>query len=278
MYDKKQELPEMEHIDYGISILNKSVIEKLAEEEFIDTADVFHELVDDGLMAAHEVKNRFYEIGTPASIKEFHDFIYQRAFVKKPAVLLDRDGTINEMIFNENIEQFDSPLKTEELKLIPHTLEALHMLKSLGYLLIVITNQPAAAKGKTTLGKLCEINNRLRGMLKDGNIYLDDILMCPHHPTGSQYCKEPFLIRDCECRKPKPGLILKAIEKFNIDVDNSYMAGDSCVDVLAGKAGRLKTVFLGKYKCDTCKSLGGYKPDCIFENVFEFARHLKELT
>ena len=254
MYDKKQVPPEMEHIDYGVSILNKNVIEKFAaEEEFIDLADVFHELVEDGLMAAHEAKNRFYEIGTPDSIKEFNDFIYQRAFVKKPAVLLDRDGTINEMVFNEDVEQFDSPFKTEELKLIPHTLEALSMLKSSGYLLIVITNQPTAAKGKTTLGNLYEINDTLRDMLKEGNIHLDDILMCPHHPTGSQYCKEPFLIKDCECRKPKPGLILKAIEKFNIDIDNSYMVGDSCVDVLAGKAARLKTVFLGKYKCDTCK-------------------------
>lgn len=274
-YDKRGISSNMEYIDYGISILNKDVIEGISKNKYIDLADIYHYLVKNELMSGCEVRNRFYEIGTPGSLDEFKKFIYHRSFLKKPAIFLDRDGTLNKMQFNEDIEQFDSPLVPSQLKLLPKTVSALRIMKSLGYILIVITNQPAAAKGKTTLRSLYEVNNRLRSILAEKNIYLDDVFICPHHPIGSPYTKERFLIRECECRKPKAGLLNMAIKKFNIDIFNSYIVGDSFVDIITGKSVKMKTVFLGQYKCDTCQFIKGHKPDYIFSNLYEFASYLR---
>jgi histidinol-phosphate phosphatase family protein len=221
-----------------------------------------------GFIFGYEVKNRFYEIGTPSSLAEFKKHIYQRLLVKKPAVFLDRDGTLNRLCFNRGTGELDSPLRAEEFKLLPKTIPALRILKSLGFTVIVVTNQPAAAKGKTTLENICQINHRFKDILAKQGIFIDDLLTCPHHPVGSPDSEEPDLIKKCECRKPRPGLLKMAIEKFNLDTSHSYMAGDSYRDVLAGRSVKMKTVFLGEYK-------GTHQPDYIFKNLYEFALFLK---
>ncbi len=275
-YDKKNPTPEMKYIDFGVSIYSKPVIEEIPSGQWADLADLCHRLADEDLIAGYKVRRRFYEVGTPASLEEFIQFIYDRLFIKKPAVFLDRDGTLNEIVFNEDTEQLDSPLNPDEMNLLPNTAKALKTLKSLGYVLVVITNQPAAAKGKTTLGKLYEVNNRLIDVLEEQGVELDDIMICPHHPIGASRSKETFLIRECDCRKPGIGLYMQAVEKFNIDVGVSYVVGDSYADILAAKTAGMKGVFIGTYKCDGCRLLGGYKPDHVFESVYDFAEYLRE--
>lgn len=274
-YDKKNTTPDMEYIDYGVSILNRSVIEEIPMGEVTDLADIFTKLVNKKLMEGLKVRNRFYEIGTPQSLQEFKNYIHERLFTQKPVIFLDRDGTLNEIVFNDETESLDSPLEAGQLTLLPGTAEALKMLKEMGYSLIVVTNQPAAAKGKVTLGKLYDVNNRLRDVLMDNDIQFDEILMCAHFPKAKDNVKDKFLIKECNCRKPKPGLLEKAMEKFCVAKDKSYMVGDSYVDVLAGAAAGLKTVFLGRYKCDACQLLGESKPDFVFENLSGFAEYLK---
>lgn len=274
-YDKKNQVPEMEYIDYGISILSRKLIADLAEGKPADLADLYSKAVCEGIAAAHPVRKRFYEIGTPASLEEFRELV-QRRSRKQKAVILDRDGTLNEIIYDENTEQFDSPLHESDLRILPNTCQALRILKSLGYLLIVVTNQPAGSKGKTTLSKLFDINRRMNKIFEDEGISLDDVLMCPHHPTGnSKYCSHPSLICDCPGRKPGSLLINEAVKKHNIDIRQSFMVGDSCVDILAGEAEQLSTVFLGRFKCDVCQSLGQSKPNFVFGNLYEFAKYLK---
>lgn len=273
-YDKKNTLPEMQYIDYGISVLNKSIIEKIPCDVYSDIADLYGQLVSDGLMDGYELRNRFYEIGTVPSLNEFRKYIFERLYIPKPAIFLDRDGTINEIVYNDDIEQLDSPLNPEQLKLFPNVVSALKIFKALGYRLIIVTNQPAAAKGKVPPERLYEINNRLRDILDEDDIYLDDILMCVHHPQGSGNSTKNGLISDCDCRKPKPGLLLKAMEKFCIDKENSYMVGDSHVDVLTSNAANIRSVFLGNYKCDNCKLLDYNKPSLIFKDLYEFAKFL----
>lgn len=275
-YDKWNPSPDMEYIDFGASMLNRSVVESIPEGREADLASIYHRLAEAGQLAGLEVRKRFYEIGTPASLEEFRDFIGERTSVKKPAVFLDRDGTLNEIVLNEDIEQPDSPLKPEDLHLIPGVPEALRILKSLGYLLVVITNQPAAAKGKTTAGRLYEVNHRFIELLAEKGVGIDEVMMCLHHPVGSANCKDTFLISSCDCRKPAPGLIERAIEKLNIDVGQSYVVGDSYADILAGRAIGIETAYIGNFKCDTCKLLGGQVPDHVFETVREFAEYLKE--
>lgn len=277
-YDKQDISSDMEYIDYGISILNKNVVKKIPKGKYFDLSCLYRELVKKELISGYEAKKRFYEIGAPSSLHKTKKFIYQNVILKKPAVLFDRDGTLNPLVYNDNTEELDSPLDPEKTALLPGVVNSLRMIKRLGYNIIVITNQPAAAKGKTTLGKLYEINNRLRDILAEKDIYLDDILICPHHPVGSRYCKERFLIKKCMCRKPKPGLINTAVKKFNIDLDKSYMVGDSYTDIQAGKSAGLKSVFIGKYKYDGCRYMKGYRPDYVFNSIYDFACYLKKMN
>ncbi len=276
-YDKVNITSDMDYIDYGISVLNRSVIEVIPEGHTVDLAEIYTNLVKDRSMAGIEVRKRFYEIGTPSSLEEFKKYTNKRIYTPSPFIFLDRDGTINEIVFNEDTENLDSPLSAEQLVLLPGTEEALKIFKSLGYSLVIVTNQPAAAKGKVTLGKLYEVNSRLKSMLSEKGIYLDDILMCAHFPQGKEGLKERFLIKDCNCRKPKPGLLKRAMEKYNVDIEKTYMVGDSHVDVLAGAAVDLKTIFLGRYKCDTCQLLGEIKPDFTFKSLLEFAEYLLKI-
>jgi len=274
-YDKKKPSAEMEHIDYGISLLNKSIVKKIPKDKYMDFSSVYHHLVEHEFMAGYEVRNRFYEIGTPSSLEEFKEFIYQRSFLKKRAIFLDRDGTLNQLRFNEATEELDSPLKAEELRLLPKTIPSLRILKSLGYVIVVITNQPAAAKGKTTLGELYEVNNRFKDILAKRNVTLDDVFLCPHHPIGSPSSRERFLIKTCACRKPKPGLLKMAIKKFNVDVPHSYMVGDSYADVAAAQSVNMKGVYLGPQNSPTNERPLKRTPDYIFKSLYDFAHFLK---
>ena len=179
---------------------------------------------------------------------------------------------INEIVYNEDTELLDSPMKPEQLRLLPGAAEAVRKLKKAGFYVFIVTNQPAAAKGKTTFGKLCEINRTMREAVADGGEDpIDEIFMCPHFPEEQPLTREHFLIKGCTCRKPQPGLILRAREKYRIDPERSYMVGDSFTDVLCGRAAGVKTVFIGSYKCDVCARLGQEKPDMIAGSLEEFA-------
>lgn len=275
-YDKKNPTPDMQHIDYGISVLNKKLIAGIPRDQVADLASLYNKTAREGSVAAYPIRKRFYEIGTPTSLTEFRKFVQKRNQGQK-AVILDRDGTLNEIVFDEDTEHFDSPLCEENVRIIPKICEALRILRSLGYLLIVVTNQPAAAKGKTTLSRLYDINNRMNEILGTEDITLDDILMCPHHPTGNNnFCSEPSLIHNCPGRKPSSLLLKEAIEKHNVDIEQSFMVGDSYVDVLAGGAQQLKTAFIGRFKCDCCQLLGKIKPSLVFHNLYQFAKFLKD--
>ena len=97
----------------------------------------------------------------------------------------------------------------------------------------------------------------------------------PTKITASPGAVEPFLIRNCRCRKPGSMMIKRLKEKHNIDVRKSFMAGDSYVDILAGQEQRLNTVFLGRFKCDSCQQMGDSKPGLVFRDLYEFAKYLE---
>jgi D-glycero-D-manno-heptose 1,7-bisphosphate phosphatase len=196
--------------------------------------------------------------------------------VKKKAVILDRDDTLNGLVYNKKEGILDSPLKPQDVKLLPGVIKALDIIRKLGYIIIIATNQPAAAKGKAALGALYDVNNRLKDMLAKNGIHLEESLLCPHHPEGSRLSRERFLIKKCNCRKPAPGMLKTAIEKFNIDTPRSYMAGDSWRDVLAGRSMNLKTVFIGRYRHAAGIFGPGARPDYIFNDLYSFALYLKQ--
>ena len=276
-YDKSAPSKEMEHIDYGVAILKRSLVERMQPDSAVDLAVTYQNAVREGILGGVEVRRRFYEIGSPEALDEFREVLEARHKHKRPAIFLDRDGTLNEIVYNDNTEQLDSPLCVDEFRFLPGAVEALKKLSDLGYQLIVVTNQPAAAKGKVSLLELYRINAAMDNALLAEGVRLSAIMMCPHHPQGSpELCREKELIRECECRKPESLLIRRAIEKLNVDVTRSYFVGDSFVDVLAGRRESIKTVFLGSFKCDVCGRLDGAPPDMIFRDLRGFAAHLGE--
>ncbi|MHA1344155.1 MAG: D-glycero-beta-D-manno-heptose 1,7-bisphosphate 7-phosphatase [Promethearchaeota archaeon] len=179
--------------------------------------------------------------------------------IKNKAVFLDRDGVIN-----VEVNYLSDP---KDLKLIEGTIEALKILKKKGYLLIIVTNQSAIARGYFDERTLKKIHSKLKEILKKNHIEIDEIYYCPHHPdfTG-----------ECDCRKPKPGMIFKARDEFNIDLQQSYMVGDTLKDIEAGKNAGCKTVLvLTGYGIEEKNKIKKIKPDFIFKNLLEFAKNLK---
>ncbi len=269
LYDKHHAVPEMDYIDYGVCMYERALFEDYAEDVPFDVAQIQNCLSLKGEMTAHIVTKRFYEIGSPASLEEFRTYVEHRFRERHPAIFLDRDGVLNEIVFNEETEQLDSPMNAGQFQLLPKVTEALRLFKEKGYYVFIVTNQPAAAKGKTTLANLYDINTYFAQQMKEAGAELDDIFMCPHYTRKLPMTKEDFLIQSCDCRKPKPGLLLKAKERYRIDWEHSYMIGDSYTDIEAGKKAGVKTIFLGDLKCDVCKRLHGNLPDYIVPDVYK---------
>ncbi len=271
LYDKHNPVPEMDHIDYGVCMYERSLFEDRAEDEAFDIAEILHDLSVKGQLGAQVVTKRFYEIGSPESLAECSQYMKHRYEEEHPAVFVDRDGVINEIAWNEDAEQLDSPMKLSEFRFLPQVADALAKIKEKGYYMFVVTNQPGAAKGKTSLATLYDINTYMIDSLSKQGVDIDDVFMCPHYPKELPLTKEKFLIRKCNCRKPEPGLIYRAMRKYRIDISRSFMIGDSCTDVSAGAAVGLSTVFIGDIKCDLCKKLGDLSPDFIAKDLFDAA-------
>lgn len=269
LYDKINTVPEMQYIDYGVSVLPKQVFTEYQGRETFDLAEVLTHLSKQGKLAPLIVKKRFYEIGRPEALNEFREYARQRFGQPHKAVFFDRDGVVNEIIYNDETEQLDSPFEENQVHYMEGVIDILRTCNKKGYYVFIVTNQPAAAKGKTSLGKLYDINNWIQDDLKRKGVQIDCINMCPHYPVGNQRTKEKFLIKDCNCRKPGTGLIEDIGKLYQIDWENSFMVGDSYTDILAGYGAGLRTVFLGNLKCDVCNRLGGRKPDFIIESVTE---------
>ena len=274
LYDKHNPTPEMDYIDYGVCVYEKSLFEDYEEGEAFDIAKIQHELSIKGQMVAQIVTKRFYEIGSPESLAEFKEYSNRRFNESHKAAFLDRDGVINEIVWNDDIEQLDSPLDVSQFKFLDGAIEGIREIINKGYYVFVVTNQPSAAKGKTTLKKLYDINTYMIDALSKEGVIIDDLFMCPHYTKELPLTKEKFLIKECDCRKPKPGLIYKAMKKYNIDIASSVMIGDSCTDITAGNTVGLKTVFLGDIKCDMCKKLSDVSPTYIAKNLLEASKLL----
>ncbi len=147
---------------------------------------------------------------------------------KNKAVFLDRDGVLNK-------ELGDYVCRLEDFHVLEHNIEPLKTLQNRGYMLIVATNQGGLAKGWYSEDELAKMHTHLREVYHQHGVMFTDILYCPHHPdfTG-----------DCDCRKPKPGMLLDGIRKYNINPALSYFIGDRERDVIAGTAAGVKGILI----------------------------------
>jgi D-glycero-D-manno-heptose 1,7-bisphosphate phosphatase len=156
------------------------------------------------------------------------------------AAFLDRDGVINEGMPDPDTGMLESPLRVEDVRLLPAAVPAMRALASAGYALICVTNQPAAAKGKVSLDELRAMHERVLELLAAEGIRLDASRLCPHHPDGVV----DELSGPCSCRKPAPGMLLDAARVLELDVPRSWMLGDTDSDVLAGAAAGCRTALI----------------------------------
>jgi len=167
----------------------------------------------------------------------------------KRGVFLDRDGVINRMVYDAEHGTVDSPTNPDQFELLPGAAEAIRMLNEMGLPVVVVSNQPGIAKGKMTATLLEAITAKMCTGLAAVGARLDGIYYCLHHPEAAL----PEYRVQCECRKPKPGLLQRAANELGLSLANSWMVGDGLTDVLAGKAAGCTTVWLGTLKCDVCQ-------------------------
>ena len=275
---KEDERPEYykNRVNAGLHIIDPKVLELTnIEPDIIGTSDsngktikvdldrdLLKPLSGKGEMYCYDSPEYVKDMGTPERYKQVCDD-YKNGVVsgknltnKQKAIFLDRDGTINKHVgFLRDIDEFE---------LLDGVAEAIKTINESGYLAIVVTNQPVIARGEVTFEELDEIHNKMETLLGLEGAYLDGIYYCPHHPDKGFEGEIPELKIECDCRKPKPGMLLKAVEDFNINLEASFMIGDRENDVKAGNAADCKSVLIGndesnKYgQIDTVNSLNEF--------------------
>lgn len=221
-----------------LSGINKALIGTVNENGKTIKVDldrqILKPLCNSGLMYCYDSPEYVKDMGTPeryhSVCEDFKKGVVEAKNLrnKQKAIFLDRDGTINKYV--------GFLRKEEEFELLDGVADAIKLINKSGYLAIAVTNQPVIARGEVTYEELETIHNKMETLLGKEGAYLDAIYFCPHHPHKGYDGEIPELKIECECRKPKPGMLLKAAKDFNIDLSKSYMIGDSDNDVLAGEA------------------------------------------
>ena len=188
--------------------------------------------------------------------------------MKRPALFMDRDGTISEEVGYVN--------HPSRFRLFPYTAEAIKLLNQSGWLAIVVTNQAGVARGYFSEDIIVQIHEQVERELHDSSARLDAIYYCAHHPSVG----EPPYRLDCDCRKPKTGLIDRAAADFEIDLERSWMVGDRYGDLeLAGNAGLHAAFVLSGYgRGEWEYQRGSWKiqPELVAEDLLDAVQQIVE--
>lgn len=231
-------------VNAGLHVISPEVLNMQITTEKVDLdRQVLKPLCDTGTMYCYDSPEYVKDMGTPDRFegvcKDFKNGIVEGRNLKnkQKAIFIDRDGTINKYVsFLRDTERFE---------LLGGVSEAIKTINQSGYLAVVVTNQPVIARGELTYDGLQEIHNKMETLLGKDGAYLDGIYFCPHHPDSGYEGEIKELKFECECRKPKPGMLLKAAQDLNIDLEQSWMIGDGMNDIQAGKNAGCKTALIG---------------------------------
>ena len=244
---KEDERPEFyrNRVNAGLHVLSPKVLEVEINTPKVDLdRQLLKPLAGTGKMFVYDSPEYVKDMGTPeryeSVCRDFREGKVQSKNLhnKQKAIFLDRDGVINKYVgFLRNIDEFE---------LLEGVSEAIKRINDSGYLAIVVTNQPVIARGEVTYEELTEIHHKMETLLGQDGAYLDEIYYCPHHPHKGYEGEVPELKIECECRKPKPGMLLQAAKDFNIDLEKSWMVGDSDTDIEAGKNAGCQTFLVGE--------------------------------
>jgi D-glycero-D-manno-heptose 1,7-bisphosphate phosphatase len=188
------------------------------------------------------------------------------------AVFLDRDGTINRLVYYPDHGVVDSPFLPSQVALMPGAARAMRLLKKKGFLLVLASNQPGVGKGNMGRGDFDAIDRKLDALLAKEGAHLDAKYYCQHHPNAAL----ARFRKKCACRKPKAGMLFAAAKKLGIDLARSFMVGDGINDAKAGRRAGCTTVFVGHFKPELWKYFkGGKRPDIVAKDLLSAERRIK---
>jgi D-glycero-D-manno-heptose 1,7-bisphosphate phosphatase len=224
VYDKTRTASNLQGVDIGFFILKKKVLTYLPENGNVNfEKTVFPVLIREKEITAFITDHRYYSIGSHERLKLTDDFL-----AGNPVILLDRDG-----VLNKKAPKADYIKNRDEWEWIEGSKEAICLLKKNNYKIILISNQAGIARGKMTVKDLEDIHERMKNDLRECGGGIDAIYYCPHGWDDN-----------CECRKPKPGMIFQAQRDFNIDLSRTYFIGDDERDKEAGDRAGCKTILV----------------------------------
>ncbi len=241
-------------VNGGLHVINPAVLDMIdINPDIIGTSikvdldrQVLKPLCGTGKMFCYDSPEYVKDMGTPERYeevcKDFAEGIVKAKSLteKQKAIFLDRDGTINKYVgFLRRVDDFE---------LLPGVSDAIRKINLSGYLAIVVTNQPVIARGEVSFNELRVIHNKMETLLGHEGAFIDKIYFCPHHPHNGFEGEVPELKVECNCRKPKPGMLLQAAKDFNIDLSRSWMIGDGKNDIEAGKTAGCLTALIGNEK------------------------------
>ncbi len=222
-YDKTRTAKNLKGVEIGYSIIQKEVLKHLTDENVNFEKAIYPEIVNAGRMSAFVTGHRYYSVGSHERLHLTRSF-----FNRRPAIILDRDG-----VLNEKAPKAEYVKNWSEFKWLPGAKEAVSLLKSAGYLVILITNQAGIARGAMTESDLEDIHKQMQEELAQENACVDMIYHCSHGWDEG-----------CECRKPKPGMLLQAQKDCHLDLSRTYFIGDDIRDQQAGEAAGSPTLMV----------------------------------
>lgn len=192
----------------------------------------------------------------------------------RPAIFLDRDGVVTAMVYDREHGLLDSPFTVDRVRLLEDAVPFIRRVRAAGFLVFLVTNQPGIAKGTLTRERLDAIHAHVEARLAEGGAALDGVYVCTHHPRGEPE-GDRSLVRECDCRKPRPGLLLRAAREHGLDLARSYMVGDGLGDVQAGRAAGCRTVLVAKLEPALVAAViehgGGVVPDILVPRLADAA-------
>ena len=256
-------------VNAGIYVLNKAILNKLKEGKKQDLErDIIQPSISKVNIYGYKTTEYIKDMGTLDRYSTVQDHVKKNIISKRnlsnkqKAIFLDRDGTINKYV-----GLLSDP---KELEVSEEVFLGLNIINNSEYLCIVITNQPVVARNLCSIKDLEDIHRKLETILGQRGVYFDDLFYCPHHPDRGYPEENKQYKINCECRKPNIGLIKQAVERYNIDLTQSYFIGDTTVDIQTGKNAKLKTVLLGTGLAGKDNKYN-VLPDLFFDNLYEAA-------
>lgn len=230
-------------VNAGVYCVNSRLLDCIMVPEKLDLEKtLISEHIGKETVYAYKSTEYIKDMGTPDRLssvtKDVQNGVVEGRSLrnKQKCIFLDRDGTIN------ILKGF---LKSEkEFEILPNVSKAIKKINSSEYLTIIATNQPVIARGDCTYDELNQIHMKMEMLLGKEGAYVDDIFFCPHHPHKGYEGEIPELKFECECRKPKIGMLLKAAEKYNIDLSTSWYIGDTTTDIQTGVNAGMKTILV----------------------------------